>query len=91
MDSSIVVAIISGLATVLAVVLTNAASNKKVVNQLKENQAVIDTKYSERLKQVEKETATIPVIVKDVQELKTGFAVHDQRIKTIEKIVGERR
>lgn len=91
MDSSIVVAIISGIATVLAVVLTNAASNKKVVNQLKENQAVIDTKYSERLKQVEKETATIPVIVKDVQDLKTGFAVHDQRIKTIEKMVGERR
>ena len=60
MDSSIIVAIISGIATVLAVILTNAASNRRVLSQLKESQAVIDTKYAERMKQVEKDTAAIP-------------------------------
>lgn len=88
MDASIVVAIISGIATVLAVVLTNAASNKRVVTQLKENQAVIETKYNERLKQVEKDTEQLPVIRKEVSELQTGFAVHAEQIKTIQKMVG---
>lgn len=88
MDTSIIVAIISGIATVLAVVLTNAASNRKVVAQLKENQAVIETKYSERLKQVEKDTSQIPTLRKEVNDLQTGFAVHSEQIKTIQKMVG---
>lgn len=88
MDASIVVAIISGIATVLAVVITNASSNKKVVSQLKENQAVLETKYTERLKIIERETAQIPAIKQDVHNLQTGFAVHEEQIKTITKMVG---
>ena len=88
MDSSIIVAIISGVATVLAVILTNTASNKKVVNQLKENQAVLDTKYTERFRQIEKETAQIPALAKDVQSLKTGFVYHEKQIESLQKIVG---
>lgn len=90
MDSSIIVAIISGIATVLAVILTNAASNRRVLSQLKESQAVIDTKYAERMKQVEKDTAAIPAIRKDISELQTGFAVHTEQIKTIQKMVGSK-
>lgn len=88
MDSAVVVAIISGIATVLAVILTNASSNRKVVSKIQENQAIMETKYGERLKHVEKDMAKIPELDQKVQALTTGFAVHDEQIKTMQKMIG---
>ena len=88
MDSSVVVAIITGVVTIVTVLLTNLASNKKVLNQLKTSQEVLDTKYTEKLKQLEKDISVIPTINSDVQSLKTEVAVHDERIKAISKMVG---
>lgn len=88
MDSSVWVAIITGVGTIIAVILSNISSEKKVLSQLKESQAVLDTKYTEKLKQIEKETAVIPKITSDVQMLKTSFAVHEEQIKTIKGMIG---
>lgn len=44
MDSSVIVAVISGIFTIGAVVITNRASNKEITHKLETHQAVTDTK-----------------------------------------------
>ena len=44
MDSSITVAIITGIVTIITVIITNRASNKEIQHKLETNQAVFETK-----------------------------------------------
>lgn len=52
MDSSIVVALITSIGGILAVVLTNMSSNKKMETTLDKQQAVTETKIDELTREV---------------------------------------
>lgn len=59
MESTIIVAVISGLFTVLCTVLTVSAGNKKISAELHEHNAVQDAKLDALTKQVEKHNSII--------------------------------
>lgn len=81
MDSSIVVALITGLFSVIAVVITNNSSNKKVESSLKTNQAVTDTKIDELTREVREHNnfaRRMPVVEEKVKNL-------EERVAKLEK------
>ena len=82
MSAEIIVALISGIVTVVATVLTIIGSNKRTQNLLQINQAVTETRldnlteevrkhnnFAERIPQLE---TRIDYIEKDIKELKGG-------------------
>lgn len=72
--TSIIVALITGAATVLAVVITNTKGNEKMTAEMKTSQAVTDTKLVELTREVREHNnfaQRVPVI--------------EQRLDTVEK------
>lgn len=49
---SIIIALITGLFSVLGVIITNVSSNRKIEGELQKNQAVTDTKIEELTREV---------------------------------------
>ncbi len=49
---SIIVAIITGVCTIVGVIITNMSSNRKIETQLDKKQAVTDTKIEELTREV---------------------------------------
>ena len=73
MDSSIWVSIISGVLTLLGVILTNNESNRKIEHRLEVSQAITDTKLENLSQEVRKHT-----------EFNMKIPVLEQRILTCE-------
>lgn len=79
---SIIVAIITGGASLLAVIITNLQSNKKIENQLDKQQAITDTKLENLTREVRVHNnfaQRIPVIEEQIK-------VANHRIDDLEKL-----
>ena len=79
--TEIIVAIIVGGLSLVGVILTNAASNKKVESKIETAQAVTDTKIEELTREVREHNnfaRRIPVLESQMQEL-------TRRIDNVEK------
>ena len=85
MDSSIWVSIISGVLTLVGVIITNNASNRQIEHKLEVSQAITDTKLENLTQEVRRHTdfaIKIPVIeqrlgncetdIKELKEVKNG-------------------
>ena len=73
--------IITGVLSLIGVVITNTSSNRKVETNLEKNQAVTDTKIEELTEEVRKHNSfatRIPVLEEKVSNI-------DERLKKIEK------
>ena len=65
MDSSIIVSIITGVLTLIGVIITNSESNRKIEHRLEVSQTVTDTKLENLTQEVRKQTdlaIRIPVL-----------------------------
>ena len=70
---TIIVALITGGLSLVGVIITNNASNKKVENQLMMAQAVTDTKLENLTAEVKKHNefgTRIPLLEKDIVQMK---------------------
>ena len=70
---TIIVALITGGLSLIGVIITNNASNKKVENQLMMAQAVTDTKLENLTTEVKKHNefgTRIPLLEKDISQMK---------------------
>ena len=79
--TEIIVAIIVGGLSLVGVILTNAASNKKVESKIETAQAVTDTKIEELTREVREHNnfaRRIPVLESQMQEL-------TRRVDNVEK------
>jgi len=79
--SEIIVALITAAGGVLAVVLTNANSNKKMENQIKIAQAVTDVKIDELTREVRKHNE----FAERMPVLEEQMKVANHRIDDLEK------
>lgn len=77
MDTSIIVAIITSGVSLAGIILSNIASNNKIEETLKTQQAVTDTKLEQLTKQVEKHNQ----VVERVYKLEQANAVEEEEIK----------
>lgn len=78
---TIIGCIITGVLSLIGVVITNTSSNRKVETNLEKNQAVTDTKIEELTEEVRKHNSfatRIPVLEEKVSNI-------DERLKKIEK------
>lgn len=81
MTSEIIVALITAAGGVLAVMLTNANSNKKMENQIKIAQAVTDVKIDELTREVRKHNE----FAERMPVLEEQMKVANHRIDDLEK------
>ena len=74
---AIIVSIITGILSLVGVIITNVSSNRKIENQLEVHQAVTETKLESLTDEVRKHNnfaSRIPVIEKDIEYLKVEVA-----------------
>ena len=76
MDSSIVVSIITGVLTLIGVIITNSESNRKIEHRLEVSQAVTDTKLENLTQEVRKQT-----------DLAIRIPVLEQRMGAVEETI----
>ena len=76
MDSSIIVSIITGVLTLIGVIITNSESNRKIEHRLEISQAVTDTKLENLTQEVRKQT-----------DLAIRIPVLEQRMNVVEDTV----
>ena len=75
MDTAIIVSILTGVFSLLGVIITNINSNRKIEHQLEVSMAVTDTKLEALTKQVEKHNQIVERTFKleqAVADLKNG-------------------
>lgn len=82
MDSAVIVSIITGVLTLIGVIITNSESNRKIEHRLEVSQAITDTKLENLTQEVRKQTdfaMKIPVLEQrmivcenDIKALKEG-------------------
>ena len=82
LDSAVIVSIISGVLTLIGVIITNSESNRKIEHRLEVSQAITDTKLENLTQEVRKQTdfaMKIPVLEQrvitcesDIKALKEG-------------------
>ena len=78
----IIIAIITGVMSVVGVIITNATSNKKVQTDMKIQAAITDTKIEELTREVRKHNnfaERIPVVEEQIK-------VINHRIKDLEEV-----
>ncbi len=87
MTPEIIVALITGGLSLLGVVITNNASNKKMQNNIKTHQAVFDERLKDLTRQVEKHNSVIERTYEaetQIDVLKEKQRVANHRIDDIE-------
>lgn len=73
MTEGIIIALITGGLSLLGVIVTNMASNKKIQSQLSTSQAVTETKIEELTREVREHNnfaRRMPVVEEQVKEIK---------------------
>ena len=81
MCEGVIIAVITGVCSVLGVILSNAYANKKVQGKIETAQAVTDTKIEELTREVREHNnfaRRIPVLESQMQEL-------TRRVDNVEK------
>lgn len=76
MDSSIIVSIITGVLTLIGVIITNSESNRKIEHRLEVSQAITDTKLENLTQEVRKQT-----------DLSVKIPVLEQRMNNVEDAI----
>jgi len=76
MDSSIIVSIITGVLTLIGVIITNSESNRKIEHRLEVSQAITDTKLENLTQEVRKQT-----------DLSIKIPVLEQRMNNVEEVI----
>lgn len=76
MDSSIIVSIITGVLTLIGVIITNSESNRKIEHRLEVSQAITDTKLENLTQEVRKQT-----------DLSIKIPVLEQRMNNVEDAI----
>lgn len=87
MSDAVIVAMVTGACSVVAVLLTNMQSNRKVEQALTTSQAVTDTKIDELTREVREHNQfarRMPVVEEQIK-------VINHRIDDLERIVNERK
>lgn len=83
----VIVAIVTGISSVVAVVISNAASNAKVTALLDKNQAVFETKVTEQITQlrtqVENNNEKNNGVIDRVFKLEKNDAVQDAELRRL--------
>lgn len=80
---SIIVAIITGVCSVIGVILSNVSSNRKIENALTTSQAVTDTKIEELTREVREHNnfaKRMPVVEEQIKTI-------NHRVEALEKKV----
>lgn len=75
--TEIVVAVITGVATVLGVILSNSNSNKKINHQIEMSQAVMNQKIEDLTREVREHNnfaRRMPVVEDNIKELKQSVS-----------------
>ena len=70
--TEIIIALITGVCSVLGVIITTSASNRKLQQQLEVNQAVVNTKIENLTEEVRKHnnfTVRVPILEEQVSTL----------------------
>lgn len=86
--TSIIVALITGGLSLIGVIWTNTASNKKMQGEMKTHQAVFDERLKELTKQVEKHNSVIErtyAVEKQIDVLTEKQKTANHRIADIEE------
>lgn len=77
MDAGIVTAIITGILSLVGVIVTNMMSNNKMQSQMQIAQAITDTKITQLTDAVNKHNSfatKIPVLENEIQNLKNDIS-----------------
>lgn len=83
MSDAVIVAVITGICTIVGVVLTNISSNRKVEQTLETSQAVTDTKIDELTREVREHNQfarRMPVVEEQIKNI-------NSRLETLERKV----
>ena len=92
MDTGVIIAIITGIASVLGVVLTNSKSNRDMDAKLDKAQAITETKLDALTAEVKRHNdfaAKIPQIQGDIKVINEKLSVENHRITDIERKLGQ--
>ncbi|MBO5971158.1 MAG: hypothetical protein J6S14_22010 [Clostridia bacterium] len=84
----VIVAIVTGVCSVLAVVISNAASNAKVTALLDKNQTVFETKVTEQITQLRTQVEKHNSMIERVYRLETNDAVQDAELRRLQARIG---
>lgn len=85
--AEIIIALITGVCSVLGVIITTSASNRKLQQQLEVNQAVVNTKIENLTEEVRKHnnfTVRVPILEEQVSTLQEEMKELKHKIEGIE-------
>ncbi len=83
----IIIALITGICSVIGVILTTSASNRKLQHQLEVNQAVVNTKIENLTEEVRKHnnfTVRVPILEEQVATLQEEIKELKHKIEVLE-------
>lgn len=81
-DTSIIIAIVGALSTIVATVITNNSTRRAVEAQLEKQQAVTDTKVEELTREVREHNnfaRRMPVVEEQIAELRQHVSVLEMK------------
>lgn len=85
MDASIIVAIVTGLATILSVVVTTRASAKETDAKIEKQQAVFEAIVTERISTLQQKVERHNSVIERTYKLEEATALQDAELKRINK------
>ena len=85
MDSGVIVAIITGVFSVLAILLTNIASNKAIAAKLDKQHAVFEAIVTEKIGTLQKTVEKHNQVIDRTYKLEQKTAVIEQKLNDMER------
>ncbi len=85
--AEIIIALITGVCSVIGVIVTTSASNRKLQHQLEVNQAVVNTKIENLTEEVRKHnnfTVRVPILEEQVATLQEEIKELKHKIEVLE-------
>ena len=85
--AEIIIALITGVCSVIGVIVTTPASNRKLQHQLEVNQAVVNTKIENLTEEVRKHnnfTVRVPILEEQVATLQEEIKELKHKIEVLE-------
>lgn len=85
--AEIIIALITGICSILGVIVTTSASNRKLQHQLEVNQAVVNTKIENLTEEVRKHnnfTVRVPILEEQVATLQEEIKELKHKIEVLE-------
>ena len=83
----VVVAIITGVCSVLAIVISNTVSNKEMSSKLDKNQLVFETKVTEQITSLREQVEKHNKLIERVYSLERNDALQDAELHRLGKRV----